>query len=166
MTAVLEDLEVLEKRVNAVSNELATVAKLVQEICDDLEPGPAKISEFTFHIRESWFKIPPGLRSQAVRISARLVEFTEQVENIQRLTEGLLRPAEAALLASRVEFFAKASREVADLIASYLERERSAKDLAVETPEETFAVNDALLGGIGSLPGRTYTAEEFKQRFG
>lgn len=167
MAANLEVLyEQIEGTSHAIGDALGSLDAGLAAFSNQTRALQPLLEEFTKNARESWFSLPPNMRTSTVGIWQYMATLVTTMELTKEKARESLAPDIYRVYAKDIERFAGGVRELGNLLNSYLAREGKANNLASESTEEAAAVREALSGDINLLPGRTYTAEEFKQRFG
>ena len=134
---------------------------------NSLRGMPENVDHFKSVVESTWFFLTPKQRTEANRAAIHLVNFGIVLEVNQAKTKELLGNEELAkVYAKDLGRFVASAEALHVVIRGYLARERRVKELATESPEEIAAAEEAMSSEIENLPGKTYTAEEFKQRFG
>jgi predicted YcjX-like family ATPase len=168
MAANLERLyDELEGKSNQIASTAGDLNRSLSAFSNELRATLPFLDDFTRTVRETWFSISPGERTKAMRFWSRVAALVTVMEVHQHAGNELLNPELAKVYAKDFERFSAAVTVLGDLIKSNLAQEWAVtKGFGNETAEEAAAAKEALSGDIESLLGRTYTAEEFKQRFG
>ena len=120
-----------------------------------LREMPTVVDHFKSTLESTWLSLTPKQRTEANRAAIHLVNFGIVLEVEKVRTERLLGNADLAkVYAKDVQRFVAAAAALHGLVRTFLARERHARELATESPEEIAAAKEAMSDEIKIFPAR------------
>jgi hypothetical protein len=171
MHAVLEQVATAMEKAEQISAEAGESPEVVRddlnELASHIAPLPARLKEMAEVTKEGWLRIALPVRLQGIAIANVLAEFAAVLRRVEVLAP-ILGPNEAAAFLENVNAVTAAIVAVQSAINERIEVERrmtASLKADAKAEAQSLSFYERSRREIDEGRGKTYTLEEFKQRF-